>query len=92
MVNLYNSAGTLITSTITDSSGHYKFTLVAPGNYYLVFQQPLTYSFSPEYQGGNPQTYSDVDSTGTTALFALAANQDQNYMNAGLVSSSLSGL
>jgi hypothetical protein len=91
VVNLYNSAGSLIASTVTDSTGHYQFTLLPPGNYYLVFQQPLTYSFSPEYQGSDPTAYSDVDSSGTTALFTLAAAQDQNYMNAGLAPSSGSG-
>lgn len=73
-VTLYNSIGSVVATTATDSLGRYRFVNVAPGNYKLAFTNlPDGYLFSLQDRGGNDNLDSDVDAlTGETALFALA--------------------
>jgi protocatechuate 3,4-dioxygenase beta subunit len=77
-VNLYSTVAGPVATTTTDSQGHYQFSGVAPGPYYVVFAAPPGFVFSPEGQG------SDADATGTTATFSLTQGQSLTQLNAGL--------
>ncbi|HEY0733863.1 MAG TPA: SdrD B-like domain-containing protein [Herpetosiphonaceae bacterium] len=83
-VQLYNSANTLIATTLSDASGAYAFTTVPAGNYYVRFLAPNGYNVTPQDQGGNDNLDSDADANGQTATFAMAIGQVRNEIDAGL--------
>ena len=84
-VQLYNSANTLIATTLTNASGAYAFTTVPAGNYYVRFLTPNGYLVSPQDQGGNDNLDSDAAvATGQTAVFAMAIGQVRNEIDAGM--------
>ncbi|NJN16430.1 MAG: hypothetical protein HC822_09260 [Oscillochloris sp.] len=71
-VRLYNSAGVLIATAVTDGNGSFVFSDINPGDYYIEFSVPDGYVVSPQDQGGNDSTDSDADpNTGRTAIFSL---------------------
>ena len=83
-VGLKNSAGTVIATTTTDSTGKYFFD-VAPGSYSVVFTPPTGYVVSPKDQGGDDAKDNDIDSTTfTTAIVTVAAGQQNLTLDAGL--------
>jgi hypothetical protein len=86
-VDLYTAAGDYVTETTTDSTGHYLFTTVAPGSYYVAFTAPTNYGFTLEHAGSNPDLDSDVNPvTGQTDVFTLALGENQLHVaDAGLV-------
>jgi uncharacterized repeat protein (TIGR01451 family) len=59
-VELYNLTSTLISSTVTDTSGNYLFGNLVPDFYYAKFILPSGFQFSPQYAGTNPTIDSDV--------------------------------
>ncbi|WP_457664695.1 SdrD B-like domain-containing protein [Thiolapillus sp.] len=85
-VNLYDAAGTtLLASTVTDGSGNYAFTGLAPGSYSLEFVAPAGHVISPEAQGGNTAIDSDANpTTGFTAVVALQAGDAVTGIDAGM--------
>lgn len=84
VVKLFRSDGLLVTTATTDASGNYRFDAIATGNYYLVFERPSGYSFSPKDQGTDDTMDSDVDLNGLTAVFELLANELEDF-DVGLV-------
>jgi hypothetical protein len=88
-VYLYDSFGALIAAALTDANGAYSFNGIPPGNYSLVFQNPVgeegSYTFSPQDAGGDDTKDSDVNAFGQTAVFALLAGQTLTDVDAGLV-------
>jgi hypothetical protein len=83
VVYLYDGDGNIVASTATDENGLYEFrkrddeSNLLPGDYYLVFEQPLGYEPSPANQGGDNEADSDADSeTGQTDTFNLYAGQE----------------
>lgn len=68
-----NGDDVLVTTTVTDAAGNYMFTGVTPGAYYIKFTTPSGYSLSPQDAGGNDNTDSDINISGNTASFAVAA-------------------
>lgn len=84
-VTLNDALGNPIATTVTDASGHYYFTDLDPGTYSVSFTQPIGYIFSPQNQGGNDETDSDVDIlTGSTSNVTLIAGDNNLSLDAGL--------
>lgn len=70
-VNLYYAGNTLPYATqTTDANGHYTFTNILPGDYYLSFNPPGGYYLSPRDQGGDDTRDSDPDATPSSPTFA----------------------
>jgi protocatechuate 3,4-dioxygenase beta subunit len=82
-VQLKNSAGAVVSSTITDSSGNYHFD-VAAGRYSVAVKAPSGYFVTSKDVGSNDANDSDIDASGNTALVTLAAGQTNNTLDAGL--------
>jgi uncharacterized repeat protein (TIGR01451 family)/TQXA domain-containing protein len=83
-VHLFDCSGILLASTLTDNNGIYHFDSLASGNYYVKFDLPAGYRFSPAKSGNNENLDSDADSTGRTECFALAVNEHQTKWDAGI--------
>jgi len=84
-VELYTVGGDYFGAAITDLTGQYQFTNVAPGDYYLTFMAPPNYKFSPKDEGANDALDSDADTTGQTADFVLAMSENKTSLDAGLI-------
>lgn len=87
LVHLCDSNFTPIASVFTDSSGHYQFTGVAPGNYSVRFDMDPDSgeAFSPKDQGSDTLDSDVVGSAGYTDLFTLLANELVANLDAGYV-------
>jgi len=71
---------------VTDASGNYTFDNVPSGSYYLEFRTPVGFTFTTHDAGGNDALDSDANSsTGRTAIFAVAAGQNDSSRDAGLI-------
>ena len=85
VVNLYNPAGSLQATTVTDLAGLYAFE-VASGDYYLEFVPPEGNTFAPRDQGTDDGADSDVNAaSGTTSVFTLTAGGVETGHDAGLI-------
>jgi hypothetical protein len=74
-----------ITSTTTDSNGEYLFADLDPGDYFVKFDLPSGYTFSPQDQGSNDAVDSDADqSTGMTVCTTLDAGENDMTWDAGM--------
>jgi len=81
-VNLYDSNGTLLQQTTTDSNGYYGFNVEA-GNYIVEFLKPSEMEFTQK-DAGEEETDSDVDqATGRTDAVDVASSL--LYLDAGLI-------
>ncbi|MBE9216279.1 carboxypeptidase regulatory-like domain-containing protein, partial [Plectonema cf. radiosum LEGE 06105] len=84
-VNLYDNGETLVSTTTTNINGFYSFTEIDPGDYLLEFIPPTSYLFTPENQGDNDITDSDVNpTTGKTLNFTVEGGEDYSNWDAGL--------
>jgi len=85
IVNLYKSDGTLVGTTITNSTGFYIFDSLSPGEYYVEFILPDYLSFTIPDLGLDDEVDSDVDpSTGQTTITLLQPGENDNTWDAGL--------
>ena len=89
-VSLYNAAGAVIGTTVTDAYGKYEFTNLDPGTYSVGFTPPVNYTFTTQDTGGNTVTSNTTDSdvnptTGRTAAITLAAGENNPTLDAGLI-------
>jgi rhodanese-related sulfurtransferase len=82
-VKLFQANGTLSASTFT-TSGEYLFTGVVPDSYYLSFDAPSSYVFSPKDQGGNDTKDSDAGANGRSEIFAVSPDGDAPVLDAGM--------
>jgi uncharacterized repeat protein (TIGR01451 family) len=74
----------LITTTITNESGFYRFSNVCEGNYSLEFVLPFGYVFSPQNQDDDDLD-SDADpQTGWTDVFHLGSGENNQTLDAGI--------
>lgn len=85
-VGLYQVGNaTPLSTTTTDASGLYQFNGLTTGNYYIQFNLPAGYAFSPQNQGSELAIDSDANSaSGKTAVFALINGQEEYNFDAGL--------
>ncbi len=87
-IRLYNSNDELLQSTVTDKDGVYRFYNVFSGEYYLMFDLPTYYIFSPIHIGGDDLFDSDVmEANGKTNLLLISGNKIYEGINAGLIRS-----
>jgi|GEM_PF-2993119 len=78
--------GNLVDSTITDEEGHYSFPYPATGTYYLLFELPADFVFSPQDMGEDDAVDSDPDpATGQTTSFDYIYGEEHIKWDAGLV-------
>lgn len=84
-VTLYDGSDNIVSSTVTDAYGYYKFVQLNPGDYHVGFSLPANYVFSPADQGGNDLTDSDPNTmTGLTANVTLVAGDSNMSLDAGI--------
>lgn len=84
-VILYNGLGELIAIDVTDSIGHYQFSTLLPGDFFVEFVTPPGYIVSPVGSDPSDGTDSNADpSTGRTPLIAVTAGTIDLMWDAGL--------
>ncbi len=86
-VVLYNSAGNVVTTTVTNASGFYRFDNVTPGNYRVgITQPPGTICSTKDVTTDDMD--SDVNTSGVnirlTDLITVAANTQINTVDIGI--------
>ncbi|GEM_PF-2182310 len=80
-VQLSDSNGNVVGSTVTDSNGNYLFTGLATGNYTVTAATPAGYTPSPAGVGGNPA----IDSNGSPATVSVTADSSNVTVDFGFV-------
>ncbi|HFD40399.1 MAG TPA: DUF11 domain-containing protein, partial [Anaerolineae bacterium] len=84
-VILYDADGTAVLSTTTDASGHYSFTNLLPGDYYLYFDPPTGYIITLQNQGSDDEVDSDADPiSGETIMTNLEPGEYDPTWDVGL--------
>ncbi len=84
-INLLNCSDSLLTTTTTDSSGHYLFKNLSAGDYKIQFVLPQGYVYVVQHHGTDSTKDSDPDpTTGKTNCFSLADGQNLLTIDAGM--------
>jgi protocatechuate 3,4-dioxygenase beta subunit len=83
-VRLFNSGGTQVASTVTNSAGEYLFSGLTPGTYHVKVDIPSGFIASPRDQGSDDSVDSDIDSAGVMAQTTLTSNENDMRWDAGL--------
>jgi len=83
-VKLLNAAGSVVSTTTTDSSGNYLFKDLNPGDYSVQVVAPSGYYATKQNVGTNDAIDSDIDSSGKTATTTLVAGENDLSWDAGL--------
>ncbi len=85
VVSLYNCAGDLLATTVTDANGNYWFTNLPAGDYYVGFALPSGYEFSMQDQGADDAADSDADpTTGMAICTTLDPGENDMTWDAGI--------
>ena len=94
-VTLYNNAGAVVGTTVTDAYGNYLFDNLAAGTYQVGFTAPANYTFTIQTNNNDNTTLtggatavdgSDVNATtGRSANIVLAAAENERNIDAGLI-------
>lgn len=85
-VQLKDCSGNVLQSTTTNSNGNYSFGNLSAGCYTIGVPLPDGFAYSPQDQGGNDDTDSDVNpGAGMTSNINLGAGQNLTNVDAGLV-------
>lgn len=94
-VTLYDNAGAVVGTTVTDAYGTYLFDNLVPGTYRIGFTAPPNYTFTTQTNDNDNTTLnggstaangSDVNiSTGRTANIVLTSGEIERNIDAGLV-------
>ena len=83
-VNLYNCAGEIQQTVVTNADGLYRFTELAAGDYFVQFVPPAGYVFTAANAGSDDTLDSDADASGKTVCTDLAAGETDLSWDAGL--------
>jgi protocatechuate 3,4-dioxygenase beta subunit len=83
-VDLKDSLGNVVGSTVSHDGGKYSFT-VDPGTYSIAVTAPSGYGVTAQGQGANAAADSDIDASGNSAAVTLTAGQNNADVDAGLV-------
>lgn len=92
-VNLLNSAGNVVATTMSDATGKYSFSNLDPTSYRVQVQLPPNYSFSPQTNTtdntngtATKETGSDVNqTTGQSYAISISSGEVENNIDIGLV-------
>lgn len=85
LVTLKDCSGNTLQTQSTNGSGLYSFTGLTAGCYTVSVDLPGGFTFSPQDQGGNDNTDSDINpATATTPSIVLNAGQNRDNVDAGL--------
>ena len=82
-VDLFDADDAWAGSAITDSSGHYQFDGVAPGDYHVVFNPPTSSVFTLKDVGADDSVDSDAGTNGHTDVFTVGAGEGVVHVDAG---------
>jgi len=88
-VNLLDSSMAVITSTLSDSSGRYRFKLPGAGVYYLEAFAPAGYLFSQQNQGSDDQKDSDASEISIIGPITVTHNTWDLSLDFGLFDDSV---
>jgi len=84
-VQLYTTADVLSGTTTTDGQGHYLFSNVVSGDYYVTFTLPSGYAFTSKNTGADTSRDSDADTTtGKTSTITLSSGRAPIIWDAGI--------
>jgi len=87
----YNTSGTMVSESVTESNGHYMLDGIGQGDYYVKFVPLPGYGFTQAHKG--PETVdNDVDGAngyGTTRVYRLISGDQLPNIDAGLTSQAL---
>ncbi len=87
-IHLYkveNGERNYLSSTITDVNGNYSFDGLSNGDYYLIFEPGVDFSFTQLGTGTASELDSNVNPDGTTDMFSISGDQSRADIDAGLV-------
>ncbi len=85
LVKLLDKDGVELKNMRTDAAGKYQFSNLAAGSYYVEVVKPAGYTHSPQDQGADDTSDSDVAvATGRSALITLGFGMDNPDVDAGL--------
>jgi hypothetical protein len=85
VVELYTCADILVATTTTNAGGAYAFNNLTPGDYYVKFNKPAGYTFSPRDAGADDALDSDADpATGRTTCTTLVSGENDTTWDAGV--------
>ncbi|MBL8119000.1 MAG: carboxypeptidase regulatory-like domain-containing protein, partial [Anaerolineae bacterium] len=85
-VSLYDGAGNLLATTLTDVDGLYLFDDLTPGQYQVAFELLNGYAFTFEASGADNTVDSNANrSTGRTPIIDLPSNADDMTWDAGML-------
>jgi large repetitive protein len=84
-VNLIDSTGKVIASTVTDGDGGYLFINLTPGSYVVEFTNLSTGTTFTTKEGAPAANGSDAGANGKTSAVTLAAGQVNLDVDAGLI-------
>ena len=83
-VELIDSSGTIVGTTITDANGDYGF-IIPPGTYTVRFTPPADHTFVTQDVGDDTLDSDANPTTGITAPITVAADERNQTVDAGLV-------
>lgn len=92
-VQLYNCAGELLATMLTDANGNYLFTDLPAGDYHVKFSDiPAGYVFTGQDMGANDATDSDANTlTGDAICTTLDAGETDLTWDAGIYAPPMGG-
>ncbi|MDP4197915.1 MAG: SdrD B-like domain-containing protein, partial [Bacteroidota bacterium] len=83
-VELHDSNGNVIKTTVTDQNGLYLFDDLQAGKYYVHFIPPADYIITSINQGTDDSKDSDIGQDGNTDWITLASGENNMTIDAGL--------